>query len=346
VNAARSRRLVAQAIETFELDLSGQTVLTEAASGTYSLTPLIAALAGADRVVALGRDSRYGAFADVARTLAGAADLWGVAGRLHITGNRSDELIGTADVVTNLGFVRPLDAGFLRRLKRGAAIPLMWETWEFRAADLDLSACRDLGIPVLGTDESHPSLQTPRFLGAVALKLLFELDVEVFRSRVVVLGSAIFASPIAEALRQAGAARVDVVQGDHAAMAEADALVIAEHESRDLVMGRGGWLDPQRLAQQNPAIAIAHICGHVDAAAMTDAGLRFIPPQPAAPGYMSFTTDYAGPRPLIDLHAAGLKVGSLLARARRDGIDAREAELKVLRECPFAQGFAGVHPCA
>ncbi len=40
------------------------------------------------------------------------------------------------------------------------------------------------------------------------------------------------------------------------------------------------------------------------------------------PGYMTVTTDHVGPRPVVDLHAAGLKVGEMAVRCRRAGLDA------------------------
>lgn len=58
---------------------------------------------------------------------------------------------------------------------------------------------------------------------------------------------------------------------------------------------------------------------------------------------MSVGTDYLGPKPLIDLHTAGLKVGERLAYARARGLPAREGEFTVLRETPLAQGFSGYH---
>lgn len=60
----RVGRLMKAAIETFELDLAGLTVLTEAATGYCALTPVLAAVAGADRVLALARDSRHGTAAE------------------------------------------------------------------------------------------------------------------------------------------------------------------------------------------------------------------------------------------------------------------------------------------
>ncbi|HZI54747.1 MAG TPA: hypothetical protein VFD56_13620, partial [Chitinophagaceae bacterium] len=52
------------AVNRLNLDLSGKVVLTEAATGAYIVTPVIAALAGAE-VYAFTKDTRYGTVADV-----------------------------------------------------------------------------------------------------------------------------------------------------------------------------------------------------------------------------------------------------------------------------------------
>ena len=180
------------------------------------------------------------------------------------------------------------------------------------------------------------------------MKLLFELDVEVFRSRIAVIGSGKFASSICQVLRKAGADAVDVVMPDsrmkwHECFLQADAIVVVEHRVPDMLLGPGGWLEPSWLAEINPAVGVAHICGKVDQLSLERAGLRHTPSRLAEQGYMSVTTDYVGPRPLIDLHSAGLKVGEMLARCRSRGLAALESELEVLRNNPIAQGFDGVH---
>ena len=55
----RAARLLRQAIADYGLDLSGLTVFTEAASGPYLHTPILAALAGAEKVYAQTANSAY-----------------------------------------------------------------------------------------------------------------------------------------------------------------------------------------------------------------------------------------------------------------------------------------------
>ncbi|WP_156952309.1 hypothetical protein [Bradyrhizobium sp. WSM1743] len=55
------------AIARMELDLSGLTVLTEAASGAYAVTAVLAGMAGAKHVYAFTKTGRHGTVADVRR---------------------------------------------------------------------------------------------------------------------------------------------------------------------------------------------------------------------------------------------------------------------------------------
>jgi hypothetical protein len=324
--APRTVRLVKQAIKTFQLDLRGLTVLTECASAWYALTPVIAAAAGADKVIALGRDTRYGTFDECKHQVIAASRPYGITDRIVFTSDRKDPRIAGADIVTNLGMLRPLDKEFLAQLKSSAVIPLMWETWEYRPEDLDLEECRRLGIPVVGTNEHHTDLQIFPYVGWLAVKLLFEMKIEVFRSRIVVLGQGEFAELTVSALEAAGAAvrlinsnEPHVLWGDQhqSFLANADAILVMDHHSRAALIGDSAPIKPHDLAKVNPSLAVVHVSGGVDRESLVSHGIDCWPDRFAPAGYMSAATDYLGPRPMIDLHTAGLKVGEVLKVGNR-----------------------------
>ena len=339
-------------IDKLNLDLSRLTVLTEAATGYYALTSLIAAMAGAEAVYSLTRNSRFGTVADVIDLNAALVRQLGIEKDVNILTDREDSRIESADIITNLGFVRPIDKLFLRRLKSTAVIPLMWETWEYRPADLDLAECRALGIPVLGTNENHPDLLIFRYIGHLALKLLLALDIELFKSKIVVIGSGEFGRHIITVLKAVGAevsqiqpGRNDMYGGGLTTdvFAQCDAVVVADHETHRPLICPDGLFTPTELQRVNPGLSFAHISGHVDASSLIKAGFRCVPENFAPSGYMSVTTDDLGPRPLIELHTAGLKVGELMARESQEGRRGLELELSVLEKSQLAQGFEGIH---
>ena len=64
-------------ISKFNLDLSNKIVMTECASKGYAFTPIIAALSGAESVLAIGSDSRFGKF-DNNKNILNLAEIAGV----------------------------------------------------------------------------------------------------------------------------------------------------------------------------------------------------------------------------------------------------------------------------
>jgi hypothetical protein len=334
---SRIERLIDEAVARFGLDLSGITVLTETASGPFVLTSLIAASAGGS-VIAVTRDSRFASGEDVRAHTQNCATRLGVADAVEVHVGRALERAGDADLITNLGFVRPIDERFVARMRPGAAVSLMCETWEVRPEDADVAACRAAGVPVLGTNERDRRLQTFRFVGMLALKLLLELEIEVVLSRLVVVSSEPFASPIVETLQAAGA-EVRLLNTEDGAdlrnpslvkeYRQVDAVVVAEHRDRRAVVGGETGIPVEFLEAADARLV--HITG-----AVHDPGgrLRKNPPGDVVPGRMTVTTDVLGPRPVVDLHTAGLRVGQALVEAMRRMGDASDAETAALEVSP------------
>src|SRR3954451_5381304 len=161
-------RLMRAAVDRCDLDLKGLTVLTEAASGAYVVTPVLAAMAGAD-VLAVAAGNAYSSDEEIRELTLGIARLAGVMDRIELVVGKDAAIIGSADIVTNSGQVRPIDAETVSHLKPSAVVPLMYESWEYREADLDLEACRARGIAVAGTNERHPAVDVFSYLGEMAL---------------------------------------------------------------------------------------------------------------------------------------------------------------------------------
>ena len=197
-------RLMVAAIDRCQLDLAGRTVLTEAASGAYAVTPVIAALAGAD-VYALARTSAYATARDLVAGTKDLAKLAGITARIEMVGEKSQEVVAAADIVTNSGLVRPIDAATIAQMKPSSVIPLMYESWEYRPSDVDLGACHDRGIAVAGTNEAHPAVDVFSYLGLMAVKQLHDAGVAVHGSRIVLLCDNSFGPFIGTSLRDAGA---------------------------------------------------------------------------------------------------------------------------------------------
>ncbi len=319
----RCGRLIESIISSLKLDLRNIRVLTETGSGAFVLTPLIAAMAGAEEVIAVTSDSPYGSAKEVMSYTRNWSEVLGVSiKKLRISECPSRDYAETADLVTNLGFVRPLDACFLSRLPENAAISLMWEPWEFRSVDLDLEYCRTNNIPVLGTNERDGRLQIFKYVGLLAIKLLFEAGLEVYRSKVLVIGSGVFGTEVTSAIENSGGmvirydptVRWPLPESEVAKdFIDLDAVIVVENQvSGELVGDRG--ISPELFLG---GVQLIHICGNINHASIEHYAISKFPERRVGTGYMTVTTDYLGPRPVIDLHAAGLKVGECLVHGMR-----------------------------
>lgn len=354
------KELVKKFIADLDLDLSHLVVLTEAASGNYIFTPLIAAVGNAGKVIAVTKGSKYGKAKDVMENTLLFAKYFGVDGRIQVFDVLKPVMIEKADIVTNLGFLRPIDKDFISHLKPTAVIPLMYETWEFREQDLDLPECWKREVAVLGTNENHEVLRIFDYMGHLCLKKLYELEVEVFRSKILLVGSARYGQSIMKTLSAVGAEILCVTEEEGKKVRKfggrkigfrlkeadiqnkirsCDAIIVNTYPNPDTILGKNGYLSAERLGELAPEASILQLSGHIDRKSLDEYGFCCIPKDEPRRGHMGWTLADLGPKPLIALHSGGLKVGELLARARLKGLDRREAEREAL-EHSICQDFS------
>ena len=306
--------------------------MTEAASGAFVTTSLIAAMAGAT-VKAVTRNSSYGSADEVAEYTRQWAANMGVESLISVSTDAPSELAAGTDIVTNLGFVRPVNSDLVNRLPPHAVVALMWEPWEFREGDIDINACVAKGIPVIGTNETDCRLNTFKHVGTLAAKLLLEQQIEIFASKIAVIGSEPFKSAAADLLAAMGAETfvldlpenpeldLDSMHGDR--VEKSDALVLVEHRDPRQLIGKETGIRPERFLRSGAKLI--HVCGSVDASAFAGFAAPKWPLRNAAFGTMTVTTDYIGPKPVIDLHCAGLKVAEAAVRVKMAGGTNRDA---------------------
>lgn len=332
-------RLIRRAVDETRLDLTGLRVLTEASVGYRRITPVIAALAGADEVYAVGRDSVAASRKDAEEQTAYLAGLARVEDRVTLLPTRLQAPLATIDVVTDLPGVRPIDESILRNVAETAAVTLMRGIAQWRSADVDVATCRRRGIAVAGVDEEAVGIH--RYLPLHVLHALLELGVAVTGTTLVLVGDGASYGYVVQALERLGgrvlvaapetAGRIGLYGGEKIGsglgdeavlgrLAEADALVLCPGTPGDRWVGPGATVDAARLAAAAPHLAVAGAGAEADLRALAAAGLR-CRPSPGSGDLLDLL-----PQALIALHTAGLRVGEVLTRARRRGSSPLAAE--------------------
>lgn len=302
--------LMNSALERLDLKLAGYTVFTEAATGAYAVTPVLAASAGA-RVFALVNTTRYSSAEEIQEATHSLAQATGVAHRIQFVYEKTPEFLGQADMVTNSGSVRPIDKTMVSSLKPTCVVPLMYEAWEYRSSDVDLKACRSRKIQVAGTNERHPAVDVFSFLGPLAVHELHDAGIAVYGCHILLLCDNDFAPFIAAGLKGCGA-EVTIARKltAHELTSPCDAVLVALKPSRGPVLTTA---DAQLLARQAPGVIVVQYWGDVDRQALADARIPVWPPKPPSAGHMAVLLSAIGPEPIVRLQAAGLKVGEVLS---------------------------------
>jgi hypothetical protein len=306
--------LMKAAIGRLDLELAGRTVLTEAATGAYAVTPVLAALAGAN-VFALANTTRYGSADEIEKATLSLAHLAGVGDRIEFIYEKIPAILGRIDIATNSGQVRPIDKTMISYLKSSCVVPLMYEAWEYRPADIDLDACRSRGIRVAGTNEQHPAVGVFPFLGLLAVQELHDAGIAVHASHIVSLCDNVFAPFIRNSLQNCGAKVSEARQLTQQVLTpDCDAIVVAMKPGGDPVLTAA---DAGLICKQAPGAVVVQYWGDVDRKALAHARIPVWPPQEPAAGHMAVLLSAIGPEPIVRLQAGGLKVGEVLARGLR-----------------------------
>lgn len=323
-----------EAIERLQLNLSGKVVLTEAATGAYMVTPVLAALAGAT-VYAYTRDTRYGSVAEVKKQtnqlLAAFTDK-----NLTITiiDSISPEVLSMADVITNSGHLRPLNSEKLKHAKKTAVIPLMYEAWEWRDADLDIDYCKKNGIQVGATNERHPAIDVFNYLGDMALKMIFDAGLCPYKNNFVLVCNNDFGPFIAKVLSKvcAGLAVCDTPENKPGYEGMnidwignfPEFHVPEKYKNSEAVLFTAYPFDKNWIGNKTLPIPVTSISGQIPGAPLLryagDIDETFCKehmtlfPAHVHSGHMGILPSAIGFDPIIRLQSGGLKAGEMLLR--------------------------------
>lgn len=307
---------ITNSIGKFNLNLIDKTVLTEATTGNYVVTAIIAAIAGAE-VIALTKNSSYGSIDDVKMQTSDLAKRFNVEKNIQIISSYNEVDLSDVDILTNTGFNRPITKEIIDRLSSKCVIPLMWEPWEYREDDLDLEACFEKGIKVYGTNESDPRLKTMDYIGYIALYFLLDQKLSPFSAKILNIGCEKYVNPISKILKQNNYNFQTIIDYKKASFEiyEYNAIIIAENSNDIKIIGSETcFINSKEILEDTVVI---HIAGNVD---FSNGKYIKIPEKPAPFGHMSFTTDFIDNKAVIDLHTAGLKVAEGMLKANKTNL--------------------------
>src|SRR5450432_288948 len=328
-------KLVRQ-VKALQLDLKGKTVLTEAATGAYIVTPVIAAIAGA-KVFAYSKTTRFGKVEDVFANTKLLADSFNEFPLdIHFTEKLSPEIIAGADMITNSGHLRPLNEIMLEHAKDEVVIPLMYEAWEWRNADMDIQYIRKRGFRIGATNERHPDVDVFSYLGDMAIKQIFDAGLCPYKNKFILLCNNDFGPFIAKVLagicdglavidkdenkKSYNLSQIDWIGGFPdmkipESYRNAEAILFTAYPFDQNWIGEKTAINIQQIQSQLSDPYILRYAGDVDESVLSKKGVRYFPSHVHS-GHMGILPSAIGNDPIIRLQSGGLKVGELLLKKK------------------------------
>lgn len=317
-------------ISELELDLKGKVVLTEAATGAYAVTPVIAAVAGA-KVYAYTQNTKYGSIEDVKKQTNEIASLF-VGLDIEIIDKLTPEILNTIDIVTNSGHLRPIDKDKLKHLKKGTVISYMYEAWEYREGDLDLMYCKEKDIKIVATNERHPSIDVFNYLGELSVKLIHDADRCLYRNTFIIISNNDFGYHIAKTIvKLCGKLGVidlpenkykypDTVEwlGDFPdinipeSYKDTESIIFTAYPFENTWIQENGPIKMEKFSKiENPLIL--RYAGDIDTKYLDQHSISYYP-KSVKKGHMGILLSEIGNDSIIRLQAGGLKVGQLTTK--------------------------------
>jgi hypothetical protein len=310
----RSIDLIYNIVKKLNLNLKGFSVLTEAGTGYYIFTAIIALVANAKYVMIWVNDSSYGEAKSIKKEFEGLATKLGYKNYHFTLNERPIDDIRKADIITNLGHIRPINKKFLINVKPSSVISTMSEKWELRKEDIDIIFCKKNNIKVAGTWENHPKLKIFDNCGYLIAKMCFESGFEIFQNNILIISSDNFGKVAFEKLKNFEPNELKLSNlksiNHNLLINNPELIIIADYTTNIELIGEKGLIDISLLKN----ITIVHLCGKIDYEYCIKNEINLFPNQNGNSFRMSKTLAHLGAKPVIDLHAAGFKVGENMLR--------------------------------
>ena len=226
----------------------------------------------------------------------------------------------------------------LRHAKDNVVIPLMYEAWEWRDADMDIKYIRKRNFKIGATNERHPGVDVFNYLGDMALKQIFDAGICPYNNRFILLCNNDFGPFIAKVLAGIcdGLAVIDLNEHRDRYNEDqidwiggfpeiripenyrnAEAVIFTAYPFDKVWIGEKTPVSIHQIQSQLSDPLILRYAGDLNEEFLKNKGLRFFP-QHVHSGHMGILPSAIGYDPIIRLQSGGLKAAEALLRGQYD----------------------------
>ncbi len=343
----KEKNLILRNIKKFDLNLSDLTVFTNINSENRTLLPLAAIQAGAKKVYAHVNNIDFTENERISNKIIEFYRNFDNFERIRIVNDFAS--VCESDIITDIPFNDPEFSEYVPDLNRNSVFIMIFSKWHCSYPNEYLTK----NFLFFKPNFHHPELEFERYFSISAIKLLFDLDLDIFKNRIIIAGGGLLAESTSKILRDLGSEVILVCPEEFMtsklkahkhyesfldgevldSIKSSDALLFLNDISCDELVGSKGEISFNELYELNPELRIAHVSGNIDINELKNSGLFYRPLDLiTSPNKMSLPVDYLNVKPLIKLSVAGLKTGEIAARAMIKNNDMLAARDEALRD--------------
>ncbi|EKE02371.1 MAG: hypothetical protein ACD_20C00395G0001 [uncultured bacterium] len=311
-------RLIEQSIKQYKLDLSSHNILMPVYSSEPALMPVLASLAGAKNVYVTTREL------DAINRTAFYENQLELTSTINFIEKESPQTLSGLDIVLVGEGVSYIDSKFVSALKKECIISILPQNLDFnQASGVNIEECVKKKIPVVAVDPNDHNLQLYRQLAHMVVKRCCENNIDILKSRLLLISNGSLADNILSHLKSCGAqvycANTDKPQDRSYILKhlpEVDAVIVADYPLKStLVVGNEGFIRIEDILNINPEIKIIHLAGKMQANSLT-ANRIYYKPENLIQNSLNVNIKEMGLRAAIEIATASMKIAESLIKIK------------------------------
>ncbi|MDD3149608.1 MAG: hypothetical protein PHV68_02145 [Candidatus Gastranaerophilales bacterium] len=300
---------IQQSIRYFKLDLSGYNILLPNSLKKPSLLPLMANMAGAREIYVyshsdLEKENTYLALKEL-----------NLKNNFYFIDKLTPHVLKSVDIVIK-GDEININEDLVSSLKRNSVISLYPGNLDFiNTSNIDKTLCSEKQISVVAINPADYCLMLYRYFAHIIIKRCYAANLDVFRSRLLLIGNGELMENSLSLLKMTGA-QVYAIYTDKQIdkdyiikhLPEMDGIVLLDYPQKsDLIIGKNGIIEPDEIYKINPEVKIIHLCGNIE----QNLKISCVP-QNVTQNSPNININEMGLRSIIETSAAVLKAAETL----------------------------------
>ena len=312
-------RFIQQSIKLFKLDLSGYNILVPALTKEPSLAPVMASMAGAKNVYIMADDI------EVVNKVCFFETQLGLKSNFVFIQKETPQILSGLDIIIKGEGISYIDAGFISALKKDCVISVLPENLDFRnIKDISLEDCARREIPVVAVDPGDKNLMLYKYFSHLIIKKCYEADINVFKSRILLVGCGELLENVLSFLKSVGA-QVYVAYTDRDKdktytlkhLFDTDIIVVIEYPQKSKsIIGNDGFIKIEDILDINPELKIIHLCGKIETRSLSLGRISTIP-EIITQNSLNVSIDELDSRAITEITAAVMKAAESLIKLKK-----------------------------